>query len=115
MWVFTQGPVTKISMETHKNHLVLSGRCICVSYCCRSLRVFTSLCHLVEKPQVFVMIPQAAKATENKQLCRSTLKQISPESVGLHPLETFLDWSCSGYQWRLYYFKHSSVQRLPVF
>lgn len=62
MWVFTQGPVTKISMETHKNHLVLSGRCICVSYCCRSLRVFTCLCHLVEKPQVFVitfvMIPR---------------------------------------------------------
>lgn len=58
MWVLTQGPVTKISMETHKNHLVLGGRRMCVSYCCRSLRVFTGLCHLVEKPQAFVMIPR---------------------------------------------------------
>lgn len=28
MWVCAQGPVRKISMETHKNHLVISGRCI---------------------------------------------------------------------------------------
>lgn len=46
MWVFAQGPVKKISMETHKNHLVISGRCI------KSLHMSVSSC---EKPQVFVI------------------------------------------------------------
>lgn len=90
--------------------------CVILLQIIKRLHMSVSSC---EKPWVSVItsmvIPPEQRHTENRQLCRSALQQIFPESVGLHLLETSLDLSGSGYQLRLYYFKYTSVHRLPEF
>lgn len=71
-----------------------------------------------EKPWVSVItsmvIPPEQRPLKTDICAEAHCSKIS-QRVALHSLETSLDLSGSGYLLRLYYFKYSSVQRLPEF